>query len=98
MTDGTRCTVLFPGLQRRQSLASSLLLCQATEKALEGCLFISHQAAPCLPHLWSSCWRAHLPFGSELSRCLGVSSSNLDLVPQPRDSEASQSCSVSFAP
>lgn len=48
MTEGTRCTVLFLGLQRRQSLASSLLLCQATEKALEGCLLISHQAAPCL--------------------------------------------------
>lgn len=64
MTHGTRQTqaVLFLGLQRTAVASLLLPLCQATEKTLGGCLLISHHVwAMPSSHLWSSCWRAHLP-------------------------------------
>lgn len=69
--------------------ASFLLLCQAIEKALGGCLLCSHYACA-MPssHFWSSCWQARLPFVYELSRCLGGSGSSFNLVPRLRDFES----------
>lgn len=71
--------VLFLGLQRTAVASLLLPLCQATEKTLGGCLLIS----PCLGHAFLTPLEQLLAgtsaIVSELSRCLGVGSSNLDL-------------------